>query len=144
MEMYHPRNTLALLSLMGFDGLQIREDAYVSFRFCGEIYETARAEDRGCIGIACNIYSDEEYWSSLRAGEDMMATSPDIQCFYSAYEDVIRVRLWFPCSGAANYESALLGGIDKMENIKSDFELRMQQHLFKMTAPVFESILHKR
>ena len=32
---------------MGFEELQIQEDAYVSFRFCGEVYETARMEGRG-------------------------------------------------------------------------------------------------
>ena len=142
--MFNPQNTMALLSLMGFDGLQVRDDSFVSFRFCGEVYETARTEDRACIGIIRDIYSDEEYWSALRAGEDMMGTRPDLVCFYSAYEDAIRVRLWFPCSGASGYESSLLGGIDKMEGIMSDFESRLQQHLFKMNAPVFESILHHR
>ena len=142
--MYHPQNTITLLSLMGFDGLQVRGDSYVTFRFCGEVYETARTEDRACIGITRDIYSDEEFWAASKAGEDMMATSPDLQCFYSAHEDIMRVRLWFPCSGASGYESSLLGGIDKMESVKSDFESRIQQHLFKMTAPLFENILHHR
>lgn len=140
---FPPQNTLAILSLMGFDGLQIRDDMYVAFRFCGEVYETARTEDRACIGITRDMFSNEEFWAASKAGEDMMTTNPDLQCFYSAHDDVLRIRLWFPCTGASCYESSLLSGIDKMEAIKPDFESRLQQHLFRMTAPVFESILHR-
>ena len=141
--MYHPQNTLALLSLMGFDGLQIREDAYVSFRFCGEVFETARMEGRACLGIRREIYSYEEYEAVMKAGDEMMGTNPDLQCLFSG-GDCMRIRLWVPCDGANGYESALLGAMDRMDTIRSEFESRVQRRLFAAAAPVCESILHKR
>ena len=143
MEMFHPQNTLALLSLMGFDGLQIREDSYVSFRFCGEVYETARTEGRACLGIRREVYSFDEFVATLEAGDEMMGTNPDLQCLFSD-SDCARIRLRVPCAGANDYESALLGGMDRMDGIRSEFESRVQHSLFKMAAPVFENILHKR
>ena len=140
----HPQNTLTLLTLMGLDGLQMQQNMFVSFRFCGEVYETARMEGRVCIGITREIYSDEEYSAAFKAAEDLMSSNPDIQCFYSEYDCLMRIRLWLPCAGAHTFESTLMGGIDKMDSVRSDFEYRMQQHLFKMAAPVFENILHKR
>ena len=141
--MYHPQNTLALLSLMGFDGLQIREDAYVSFRFCGEVYETARMEGRACLGIQREVYSFDEFVAAMEAGDEMMGTTPDLQCLFSG-GDFMRIRLWVPCDGANGYESALLGAMDRMDAIRSEFESRVQRRLFAAAAPVFESILHKR
>ena len=140
---FQAQNTLALLSLMGFDGLQIREDSYVSFRFCGEVYETARAEGRACLGIRREVYSFDEFVATLEAGDEMMGTNPDLQCLFSD-GDCARIRLWVPCAGANDYESALLGGMDRMDGIRSEFESRVQHSLFKMAAPVFENILHKR
>ena len=141
--MYHPQNTLALLSLMGFDGLQIREDAYVSFRFCGEVYETARMEGRACLGIQREVYSFDEFVAAMEAGDEMMGTNPDLQCLFSDC-NCARIRLWVPCADANSYESALLGGMDRMDAIRSEFESRVQRRLFEATAPVFENILHKR
>ena len=143
MPLYHPQNTLALLSLMGFDELQVRDDSYVSFRFCGEVYETARMEGRACLGIVREVYSYDEYAAVMEAGDEMMGTNPDLQFLYST-ADCVKIRLWVPCADANAYESALLGGLDKMDLLKSDFESRVQFHLFKMAAPVFENILHKR
>ena len=142
-RMFHPQNTLALLSLMGFEGLEVREDAYVSFRFCGEIFETARMEGRACLGIRREVYSDEEYDAVIEAGDEMMGTNPDLQCLFS-YCDCARIRLWVPCADANSYESALLGGMDRMETIRSEFEARVLRRLFEAAAPVFENILHKR
>lgn len=142
-RMFHPQNTLALLSLMGFDGLEIREDAYVSFRFCGETYETARMEGRACLGIRRGVYSFEEFEAVIAAGDDMMGTNPDLQCLFSDC-NCARIRLWVPCADANVYESALLGGMDRMDDIRSEFESRVQRHLFAAAAPVFENILHKR
>ena len=141
--MYQAQNTLALLSLMGFDGLEIRQDAYVSFRFCGEIYETARMEGRACLGIRREVYSFEEFEAVLAAGDDMMGTNPDLQCLFSDC-NCARIRLWVPCADANGYESALLGGMDRMDIIRSEFESRVQGSLFAAAAPVFENILHKR
>ena len=143
MPLYHPQNTLALLSLMGFDELQIRDDSYVSFRFCGEVYETARMEGRACLGIVREVYSYDEYAAVMEAGDEMMGSNPDLQCLYST-ADTVRIRLWVPCADANAYESALLGGMDKLDLLKADFESRVQRQLFKMVAPVFENILHKR
>lgn len=143
MPLYHPKNTLALLSLMGFDELQVRDDSYVSFRFCGEVYETARMEGRACLGIVRDVYSYDEYVAVMESGDEMMGTNPDLQCLYST-ADTVRIRLWLPCADANAYESALLGGMDKMDLLKADFESRVQRQLFKMVAPVFENILHKR
>ena len=143
MKMYHPQNTLALLSLMGFDGLQIRDDSYVSFRFCGEVYETARMEGRACLGIVREVYSYDEYVAVMETGDEMMGTNPDLQCLYST-EDCVRIRVWIPCADANAYESALLGGMDMMDSIRSEFESRVQHHLFRMAAPIFENNLHKR
>ena len=143
MKMYHPQNTLALLSLMGFDGLQIREDAYVSFRFCGEVYETARMEGRACLGIRREVYSCEEYAAVMNAGDEMMGTNPDIQSFFTNCH-FARIRLWIPCADANSYESALLSAMDRMDAIRSEFESRVQRSLFAMTAPVFENILNKQ
>ena len=143
MEMFHPQNTLALLSLMGFDGLQIREDSYVSFRFCGEVYETARAEGRACLGTGREVYSCEEYEAVMGAGDEMMGMNPDLQCLFSDC-NCARIRLWVPCADANGYESALLGAMDRMDAIRSEFESRVQRRLFAAAAPVFESILHKR
>ena len=143
MPLYHPQNTLALLSLMGFDELQVRDDSYVSFRFCGEVYETARMEGRACLGIVRDVYSYDEYVAVMESGDEMMGSNPDLQCLYSA-ADIVRIRLWLPCADANAYESALLGGMDKMDLLKADFESRVQRQLFKMVAPVFENILHKR
>ena len=142
-RMFHPQNTLALLSLMGFEGLEIREDAYVSFRFCGEIFETARMEGRACLGIRREVYSDEEYDAVMEAGDEMMGTNPDLQCLFSDC-DGARIRLWVPCADANSYESALLDGMDRMDDIRSEFEARVQRRLFAAAAPVFENILHKR
>lgn len=142
-RMFHPQNTLALLSLMGFEGLEIREDAYVSFRFCGEIFETARMEGRACLGIRREVYSDEEYDAVMEAGDEMMGTNPDLQCLFSDC-DGARIRLWVPCADANSYESALLDGMDRMDDIRSEFESRVQRRLFAAAAPVFENILHKR
>ena len=141
--MFHPQNTLALLSLMGFEGLEIREDAYVSFRFCGEIFETTRMEGRACLGIRREVYSDEEYDAVMEAGDEMMGTNPDLQCLFSDC-DGARIRLWVPCADANSYESALLDGMDRMDDIRSEFESRVQRRLFAAAAPVFENILHKR
>ena len=141
--MFHPQNTLALLSLMGFDGLQIRDDSYVSFRFCGEVYETARMENYACLGIRREVYSFDEYVATLETGDEMMGMNPNLQCLFSD-GDCVRIRLWVPCASASEYEAALLGGMDKMDSIKAEFESRVQQRLFKMAAPVFENILHKR
>ena len=138
-----PQNTLALLSLMGFDGLQIREDAYVSFRFCGEVYETARMERRACLGIRREVYSFDEFIAAMEAGDEMMGTDPDLQCLFSD-GDGARIRLWVPCEGANGYESALLGAMDRMDGIRSEFESRVQRRLFAAAAPVFDGILHKR
>ena len=143
MEMYHPQNTVALLSLMGFDELQIREDTYVSFRFCGDVYETARAKDRVCLGIRREVYSCEEYEAVMGAGDEMMCTNPDIQCLFSEC-NCARIRLWVPCADANGYESALLGAMDRMDGIRSEFESRVMRRLFAAAAPVFENILHKR
>ena len=142
-RMFHPQNTLALLSLMGFEGLEIREDAYVSFRFCGEIFETARMEGRACLGIRREVYSDEEYGAVMEAGDEMMGTNLDLQCLFSDC-DGARIRLWVPCADANGSESALLGGMDRMDAIRSEFEARVQRRLFEAAAPVFENILHKR
>ena len=125
------------------DGLQIREDAYVSFRFCGEVYETARMEGRACLGIRRGVYSCEEYAAVMNAGDEMMGTNPDIQCFFSNCH-FARIRLWIPCADANSYESALLSAMDRMDAIRSEFESRVQRSLFVMTAPVFENILNKR
>ena len=143
MKMYHPQNTLALLSLMGFDGLEVREDADVSFRFCGEVFETARMEGRACLGIRRDVYSYEEYEAVMKAGDEMMGTNPDLQCLFSEC-NCARIRLWVPCADANGYESALLGGMDRMDAIRSEFEARVQRRLFEAAAPVFENILLKR
>ena len=142
-RLFQAQNTLALLSLMGFDGLEIREDAYVSFRFCGEVFETARMEGRACLGIRRDIYSYEEYEAVMKAGDEMMGTNPDLQCLFS-YCNCARIRLWVPCADANGYESALLGGMDRMDVIRAEFEARVQRRLFEAAAPVFENILHNR
>ena len=142
-RLFQAQNTLALLSLMGFDGLEVREDAYVSFRFCGEVFETARMEGRACLGIRRDVYSYEEYEAVMKAGDEMMGTNPDLQCLFS-YCNCARLRLWVPCADANGYESALLGGMDRMDVIRSEFEARVQRRLFEAAAPVFENILHKR
>ena len=142
-RLFQAQNTLALLSLMGFDGLEIREDAYVSFRFCGEVFETARMEGRACLGLRRDIYSFEEYEAVMKAGDEMMGTNPDLQCLFSDC-NCARIRLWVPCADANGYESALLGGMDRMDAIRSEFEARVQRRLFEAAAPVFENILHKR
>ena len=142
-RLFQAQNTLALLSLMGFDGLEIREDAYVSFRFCGEVFETARMEGRACLGLRRDIYSFEEYEAVMKAGDEMMGTNPDLQCLFSDC-NCARIRLWVPCADANGYESALLGGMDRMDGIRSEFEARVQRRLFEAAAPVFENILHKR
>ena len=142
-RLFQAQNTLALLSLMGFDGLEIREDAYVSFRFCGEVFETARMEGRACLGVRREIYSYEEYEAVMMAGDEMMGTNPDLQCLFSDC-NCARIRLWVPCADANGYESALLGGMDRMDVIRSEFESRVQRRLFEAAAPVFENILHKR
>ena len=137
------QNTMALLSLMGFDGLEVREDDYVSFRFCGEVFETARMEGRACLGIRREIYSYEEYEAVMKAGDEMMGANPDLQCLFSDC-NCARIRIWVPCADANGYESALLGAMDRMDTIRSEFESRVQRRLFAAAAPVFESILHKR
>ena len=142
-RLFQAQNTLALLSLMGFDGLEIQEDAYVSFRFCGEVFETARMEGRACLGVRRDIYSCEEYEAVMKAGDEMMGTNPDLQCLFSEC-NCARIRLWVPCADANGYESALLGGMDRMDAIRSEFEARVQRRLFEAAAPVFENILHKR
>lgn len=142
-RLFQAQNTLALLSLMGFDGLEIREDAYVSFRFCGEVFETARMEGRACLGIKRDVYSYEEYEAVMKAGDEMMGTNPDLQCLFSDC-NCARIRLWVPCADANGYESALLGGMDRMDALRSEFEARVLRRLFEAAAPVFESILHKR
>ena len=142
-RLFQAQNTLALLSLMGFDGLEIQEDAYVSFRFCGEVFETARMEGRACLGIRRDVYSFEEYEAVIKAGDEMMGTNPDLQCLFSDC-NCARIRLWVPCADANGYESALLGGMDRMDAIRSEFESRVQRRLFEAAAPVFENILHKR
>ena len=142
-RLFQAQNTLALLSLMGFDGLEIREDAYVSFRFCGEVFETARMEGRACLGLRRDIYSFEEYEAVMKAGDEMMGTNPDLQCLFSDC-NCARIRLWVPCADANGYESALLGGMDRMDALRSEFEARVLRRLFEAAAPVFESILHKR
>ena len=142
-RLFQAQNTLALLSLMGFDGLEIHEDAYVSFRFCGEVFETARMEGRACLGVRREIYSFEEYEAIMKAGDEMMGTNPDLQCLFSDC-NCARIRLWVPCADANGYESALLGGMDRMDVIRSEFEARVQRRLFAAAAPVFENILHKR
>ena len=142
-RLFQAQNTLALLSLMGFDGLEIQEDAYVSFRFCGEVFETARMEGRACLGIRRDVYSYEEYEAVMKAGDEMMGTNPDLQCLFSDC-NCVRIRLWVPCADANGYESALLGGMDRMDDIRSEFESRVQRRLFEAAAPVFENILHKR
>ena len=142
-RLFQAQNTLALLSLMGFDGLEVREDAYVSFRFCGEVFETARMEGRACLGIRRDIYSYEEYEAVMKAGDEMMGTNPDLQCLFSDC-NCARIRLWVPCADANGYESALLGGMDRMDVIRAEFEARVQRRLFEAAAPVFENILHKR
>ena len=96
---FQAQNTLALLSLMGFDGLQVREDDYVSFRFCGEVYETARLERRACLGIRREVYSCEEYQAVMEAGDEMMGANPNIQCLFSDC-NFARIRLWVPCPDA--------------------------------------------
>ena len=143
MKMYQAQNTLALLSLMGFDGLEIRADAYVSFRFCGEVFETARMKGRACLGLRRDIYSFEEYEAVMKSGDEMMGTNPDLQCLFSDC-NCARIRLWVPCADANGYESALLGGMDRMDVIRSEFEARVLRRLFEAAAPVFENILHKR
>ena len=142
-RLFQAQNTLALLSLMGFDGLEIREDAYVSFQFCGEVFETARMEGRACLGLRRDIYSYEEYEAVMKAGDEMMGVNPDLQCLFSDC-NCARIRLWVPCADANSYESALLGGMDRMDAIRSEFESRVQRRLFEAAAPVFENILHKR
>lgn len=142
-RLFQAQNTLALLSLMGFDGLEVREDAYVSFRFCGEVFETARMEGRACLGLRRDIYSYEEYEAVMKAGDDMMGTNPDLQCLFSDC-NCARIRLWVPCADANGYESALLGGMDRMDALRSEFEARVLRRLFEAAAPVFENILHKR
>ena len=142
-RLFQAQNTLALLSLMGFDGLEIREDAYVSFRFCGEVFETARMEGRACLGLRRDIYSYEEYEAVMKAGDEMMGTNPDLQCLFSDC-NCARIRLWVPCADANGYESALLGGMDRMDVIRAEFEARVQRRLFEAAAPVFENILHNR
>ena len=142
-RLFQAQNTLALLSLMGFDGLEIREDAYVSFRFCGEVFETARMEGRACLGIRRDVYSYEEYEAVMKAGDEMMGTNTGLQCLFSDC-NCARIRLWVPCADANGYESALLGGMDRMDVIRAEFEARVQRRLFEAAAPVFENILHKR
>ena len=142
-RLFQAQNTLALLSLMGFDGLEVREDAYVSFRFCGEVFETARMEGRACLGLRRDIYSFEEYEAVMKAGDEMMGTNPDLQCLFSDC-NCARIRLWVPCADANGYESALLGGMDRMDAIRPEFEARVQRRLFEAAAPVFENILHNR
>ena len=142
-RLFQAQNTLALLSLMGFDGLEIQEDAYVSFRFCGEVFETARMEGRACLGVRRDIYSCEEYEAVMKAGDEMMGTNPDLQCLFSDC-NCVRIRLWVPCADANGYESALLGAMDRMDGIRSEFESRVQRRLFAAAAPVFDGILHKR
>ena len=142
-RLFQVQNTLALLSLMGFDGLEVREDAYVSFRFCGEVFETARMEGRACLGIRRDVYSYEEYEAVMKAGDEMMGTNPDLQCLFSD-SNCARIRLWVPCADANGYESALLGGMDRMDAIRPEFEARVQHRLFEAAAPVFENILHNR
>ena len=81
--------------------------------------------------------------AAMEAGDEMMGTNPDLHCLFSG-GDCMRIRLWVPCDGANGYESALLGAMDRMDGIRSEFESRVQRRLFAAAAPVFENILHKR
>ena len=139
---FNPNNTLALLSLMGFDDIRQVDDIVVSFTFNRQTYETARLEGHACIGIVRNLYSLEECFSGMKAGEDLMKENPSLQCYYSAYEEQIRIRLWLDCNSALEYEKAVLKGIDELEGVSDSFQARVQHHMFKMVAPIFDNIIH--
>ena len=141
---YNPQNTLAILSLGGFDELKQVDDAFVSFRFDGETYETTRMEGKACIGITREVFSNDEYWAGQDAGEDLMKGNPNLQCFYSSKADRFRIRLWADCNSTMDYEKNILQGIDELEQIGTAFQVRLQHHLFQRVAPEFETILHKR
>ena len=139
-----PQNTLALLSLMGFDDIRQVDDTFVSFAFNRQTYETARLEGHACIGIIRSLYSFEECYSGMKAGEDLMKENPSLQCYYSAYEEQIRIRLWVDCNSALDYEKAVLKGIDELEGVSDSFQARVQHHMFKMVAPIFDNIIHSQ
>jgi len=139
-----PQNTMVILSLMGFDDIRQVDDTFVSFRFGGQTYETARMEGHACIGTVRGLYSEEECFSGMKAGEDLMKENPSLQCYYSAYEEQIRIRLWLDCNSALEYEKAVLKGIDELEGVNDSFQARVQHHMFKMVAPIFDNIIHSQ
>ena len=138
-----PQNTLALLSLSGFDGLQLADDTFVSFRFDGTTYETTRLEGRACIGIVQDVYSYEEFLSGIRAGVDLMKSNPDVQVYYDDPDEALRIRLWLDCASALDYEKTVFRGIHELGQLFADFRARLQHHLFESVASTFYSILHK-
>ena len=139
-----PQNTLALLSLSGFDDLQLVDDTFVSFRFDGTTYETTRLEGRACIGVVQDVYSYEEFLSGIRAGVDLMKANPDVQVYYEDPDEKLRIRLWLDCASALDYEKTVFRGIHELGQLFADFRTRLQHHLFKMVAPSFNPILNRK
>lgn len=136
---------MALLSLRGYDGLGVRRDSFVSFRYLGRSYETVRQEGRICVGLCRDVYSDEEFESALKAGEEMMAGNPDLQCFFSVYDRTFKLRLWVPCPMAADFDAVLTGGLDTLtESVEAEFEQLVQRHVFELAAPAFNAIVQRK
>lgn len=51
-------------------------------------------------------------------------------------------RMYYPQNTLALL--SLMGVMDRMNAIQSEFEVRVQRWLFAAAAPIFENILHKR
>ncbi len=140
-KVYNPQNTLVLLSLARFEEVTMVDDSVVSFRFNGETYEAARMEGWLCVGSLRDHFFTDEFWAVIKAGEDLMRDNPYLQCFYSAYDDYFRIRLWLECQNILDFEKALFKGIYELGQINADLQIRIQHHLFMMVAPTFEALL---
>ena len=140
---FESQNTLAHLSLMGFDEVRLADDMSVSFRFNGETYEVSRFDGKVCIGIARDVYSLEEIYVGMKAGVDLMRVNPGVQVFFNHADDKIRIRLWMDCGSAVDFEKTVFLGIDDLGQLSADFQNRLQYHMFERVASAFYSILHK-
>ena len=140
---FDSQNTLALLSLSGFDEVRLADDMSVSFRFNGETYEISRFDGKISIGLVRDVYSLEEIYVGMKAGVELMRVNPSVQIYYSHPDHKIRIRLWMDCATTVDFEKAVFRGIDELEQLANDFQSRLQRHLFERVASAFYSILHK-
>lgn len=138
---YHNRNTMALLSLLGFSNIRPGRNGCAKFNLFEDEYEAIRFPGEICLGLILSPDTDDELYALEMAAEDMLTDNSKLQCYYSIQEDVFKLRLWVPCEDSNHFGAALRLGIEELESLKKGFNERVLEYFYSLFEDDFKRLL---